>query len=87
MKGTEMNCLEFMRKFPDKFASIMDTINNKERTYLSEYRYRFPDCNMSLEDMADNICRKAVFEGSTECEGGDCEKCWNTLYSGDRERE
>jgi hypothetical protein len=82
LKGTELTCMEFMRKFPSKFASMLQFMTNKEQTYLTEYRLRFPDCVLTDDEIPNEICRKLIFEGNNECQGGDCKACWSEAYEG-----
>ena len=58
-------------------------MSNKEFTYFDEYNIRFPQSNLSVEALSEVACRKAIFEGFTGCEGGDCEACWKQAYVGD----
>ena len=81
--GESMACFEFMRQYPNKALSLMLQESQKEYTYYTEYNVRFPRCNLSIDDLADVACCKAVFSGDTSCEGGDCVECWNRPFCGD----
>lgn len=82
LRGAELSCQDFMAKFPEKFASMVEFMTEKEQTFLNEYRLRFPDCTLEDKDIPDTLCRKIVFEGDVTCEGGDCVSCWNERYQG-----
>ena len=80
---TGITCQEFARRHPSKMISILEEMKKGETTYYNEYSIRFPNSKLSVEELSDCCCRKAVFEGYTECEGGNCVECWNDIYSGD----
>lgn len=82
LRGSELSCQEFMKKFPEKFASMLEFMQDKEQTFLNEFRTRFPDCELEDKDIPDTLCRKMVFEGYVDCEGGDCVACWEEPYTG-----
>ena len=47
---------------------------------------RFPECQHPVENVAKLACRRAIFEGNTECPYGDnadCVACWKKPYAGD----
>ena len=83
IKGEELTCQEFMKQFPAKMSSLLKEADNEEYTFFDEFVTRFPVCNLPIEELADICCRKAIFEGYTDCQGGDCVECWNQLYIGD----
>lgn len=83
LKGDSISCQEFMSRFPSKMLSLLTEMDSKEYTYYNEYITRFPNCNLTLEALADIACRKAIFEGYISCEGGDCKTCWKEQYTGD----
>ena len=60
---------------------LEEAVEGKPRTYYNEYCSRFPNNGMDLELVARSTCRKAVFEGSLDCEVTDdldaCLACWN----------
>lgn len=83
VKGSELTCQEFMAEYPEKFASLMEIASSSEQSYLSEFRKRFPENEMTLEDLSTNLCRKLVFGGDSSCSGGDCRACWQEEYEED----
>lgn len=83
VKGTELTCQEFMAEFPEKFASLMELTAGEQQTYLSEFRKRFKENAMTIEELSTNLCRKLVFGGNTDCQGGDCRACWLEQYEDD----
>lgn len=83
IKGVNVTCQDFARQFPAKMLSILKEMSDEDYTYYKEYCTRFPECNMPVEVLADCVCRKAVFEGFTACESGDCVECWKEKYAGD----
>ena len=83
VKGDGITCQEFAAQFPSKFLSLLTEMSNEEFTFADEYATRFPNCNLSVEELSQVACRKAVFEGYLECEGGDCVECWKQAYVGD----
>ena len=83
LKGDSISCQEFMARFPQKMVSLLTDMSNKEYTFYNEFVTRFPNCNLSLDDISDTLCRKLVFEGYVACEGGDCRKCWSEGYVAD----
>lgn len=78
-----MTCQEFARKNPSKFISILREMNGSNHTYANEFALRFPSANLPIDILPDVVCRKAVFEGYTACEGGDCKACWLEKFEGD----
>lgn len=78
-----IDCTEYMRKFPEQFANILSTINKRPLTYFEVYCLRFPVNRMGLTDTAEMLCRKAIFEGTAQCDSGDCRACWNEPYDGE----
>ena len=83
--GESMTCFEFMQQYPAKALSLMLEESQKEYTYYNEYNTRFPYCSLSVDELADVVCCKAVFSGDTSCEGGDCKACWERAYAGEVE--
>lgn len=85
IKGTNLTCQEFIKQFPGKAVSLLSEMNKGEITYAQEFNFRFPDAQMTAEDLYNKgVCRKTIFEGYAECEGGDCIACWNETYVQDR---
>lgn len=80
LKGQAVSCQEFMKQFPMKAASFIIEMDSGEYTYFDEYVTRFPNCNLSIDELAEFSCRKALFEGYIDCPGGDCVKCWSEQY-------
>lgn len=81
-KGAEISCQEFAAKFPGMMGKVLEeTVEGSPRTYYNEFCSRFPNNVMPLELTARAICRKAIFEGSLECEVTDdvdaCIACWS----------
>lgn len=83
LRGEELSCQEFASQFPKKFLSLLSEMYNDRYTYYDEYITRFPACNMSIEDLSKCACRKALFEGYTDCDKTNCTECWNEEYTGD----
>ena len=83
MRGDGMTCQEFLAKFPSRALSLLQDMDSKEFTYYNEYMTRFPNCNLSVNELAESTCRKLIFEGYTGCRGGDCVDCWLKEYKGD----
>lgn len=86
MRGANVTCQDFARQFPEKMVSLLQEMDKKDLTFYEEYCTRFPECNMSIEDLATVSCRKVLFEGYIFCEKtdkSDCIKCWNERYTGD----
>lgn len=83
VKGEELSCQEFATQFPSKFLSLISEMSSNDYTYFDEYVTRFPQCNLSVEDLSKCACRKAIFEGYTECDETNCEECWKETYVGD----
>lgn len=83
VKGDGLTCQEFIQKFPGKAVSLLTEMDVEEYTYYNEYVTRFPYCGLSLEDLSNVCCRKAIFEGDVACEGGDCKECWSEKYISD----
>lgn len=83
IRGTGVTCQEFAKEFPAKMVSILTEMSKGELSYYEEYCTRFPMCNMTVEILSKAVCRKAVFEGYINCEGGDCVACWKEKYVSD----
>lgn len=83
VKGEDITCQEFMSKFPGKAVSLLTEMNESEHSFYNEYCIRFPNSDLSVDDIAEVVCRKAVFEGYIGCDGGDCKECWLEPYSSD----
>lgn len=83
LKGDTISCPEFMSKFPSKMVSLLSEMDSEKYTYYNEYVSRFPNCNLPIEALSEIVCRKVVFEGYMECQGGDCSACWQESYAGD----
>lgn len=83
VRETGLTCQDFAKNYPAKMLSLLLELDRGELTYFQEYCLRFPDCNLSVEDLSECTCRKAVFEGKLGCESGDCVACWNSRYFGD----
>ena len=83
-KGAGVTCQEFAKQFPQKMVSLLKDVSNGGVSYVQEYNIRFPESNMTAEQLYENgVCRKTVFEGYVGCEGGDCIECWKSRYVGD----
>lgn len=89
IKDAGISCQDFARKFPSKFLSLLTEMDDGMVSYYEEYCYRFPDCNLSVEDLAQIACRKALFEGDCSCGGPEsaCVECWKQQYVSDVEPE
>lgn len=84
--GANVTCAQFASKFPEKTVSLMQEMHNEDYTYFNEYVTRFPNCTLTVDELAQCACRKALFEGYVECDAEDsdaCVKCWKETYSGD----
>lgn len=83
VKGDDINCQEFISKFPGKALSLLTEMKQVDYSFYNEYCTRFPNCNLSIDELSEVVCRKAIFEGFVGCEGGDCSACWAEKYSSD----
>jgi hypothetical protein len=83
LRGANVTCQDFAKQFPAKMLSILKEMNEGEINYYQEYCTRFPECNLPVEVLAECACRKAIFEGYCDCEGGDCKACWEETYIAD----
>ena len=85
IRGTGVTCQDFAKQFPAKMLSILQEMDEGQLTFFEEYCTRFPNCNLSVEELAQIMCRKACFEGYCACEkeGQDCVDCWNETYVSD----
>ncbi len=87
LRGANVSCQDFARQFPEKMLSILKEMNEGNISFYEEYCMRFPECNLSIEDIAVCACRKAIFEGYVGCENAngqdECVRCWNEKYEGD----
>lgn len=85
----DVTCKEFMIEHPDKMQGAIEQLLDEPKTYLSEFVLRFPNNYMPLEVLAQTCCRKAIFEGTVQCDCADdtdlseCMKCWLEPYEGD----
>ena len=84
IKGTEIDCTEFAKQFPQKFVSLMlEWANNNNITYAEEFHTRFPASPISAEELVElGYCRRTIFEGHLTCQkpSSECVKCWNTPF-------
>lgn len=76
-------CEEFIRNNKDRVASLVAQALEMEHSYFAEYKMRFPHCTLTVEQIADGACRKALFNGDLSCSGGDCVACWKEGYYSD----
>lgn len=83
IRGTGITCQEFARKYPAKMISLLQEMNNNRISFYEEFCIRFPNSNITVEELADCACRKVVFEGYLSCKGGDCVECWQEDFTGD----
>lgn len=87
IRGTNVTCQDFAKQFPAKMLSILKEMDKGEISYYEEYCTRFPECNLTVEELAALTCRKAIFEGYLMCDKADdqsaCEACWKEPYSSD----
>lgn len=85
----DIDCKEFLYKHPEKVQKVLEDFIDEPVTYLAEFALRFPNNFMPFELLAMSCCRKAIFEGTVECDhAGDenpeaCMKCWCEPYAGD----
>ena len=79
----DTTCETFIQRNPKRAASLLKQDLHKVHTYFAEYRLRFPHSDITLENMAESACRKAIFNGDMTCSGGDCAACWNEEYFSD----
>ena len=79
--GVGVSCADFAKNEPDRFAALLKI--DTGHTYYNEFTRRFPMQSMSIGEVATNVCRKVVFEGYFDCEGGDCVSCWKEQYTSD----
>lgn len=98
IRGTNVTCQDFAKKFPAKMLSVLKEMNEGEITYFDEYCMRFPDNQMPVDYLAHCMCRKMVFEGYLDCPVLDCDEdnpeaeekciaCWKEQYIGDKTEE
>lgn len=83
VKGDDITCQEFAKKFPKKFVSLLLDQQKQGISYVNEFNIRFPNNPMSAEDLAEmGICRRAIFEGYLDCPkpSSECVQCWNKLF-------
>lgn len=87
IRGTNVTCQDFARQFPAKMLSILKEMNEGQITFYEEFCLRFPNTNLSVEDLATVSCRKLMFEGYVDCpyteDSDKCLACWNEQYNGD----
>ncbi|MCH5339351.1 MAG: zinc ribbon domain-containing protein [Acetatifactor sp.] len=87
VRGTGLTCQEFAKKSPEKMVSLLQELDKRPVTYYSEYNLRFPNSQLTLEDLAGVTCRKVAFEGYFGCDDFDniekCKQCWSEPYTGD----
>lgn len=83
LRGESLTCQEFMKQFPGKMISLLTEMDSKDYTFYNEYITRFPNCGLTVDELSDIVCRKAIFEGVVNCEGGDCKSCWLQTYTDD----
>ena len=87
IRGTNVTCQDFAKQFPAKMLSILKEMDEGELSYYEEYCTRFPECNLTVEELAALSCRKAIFEGYLNCEKFEdstaCEACWKERYTSD----
>ena len=79
----ELSCAEFAKLQPNLFLNALKRMKDENYSYYNEFCNRMTNCELSVEDLADTICRKVAFQGYVDCEGGDCVACWNKKYDGD----
>ncbi len=85
VKGTGMTCQQFAMSQSDRMVSLLTEANGK-LSYCDEYNIRFPEADADVDYLAENLCRRFVFEGESTCSVTDdevCKKCWNAAYTGD----
>lgn len=87
LRGDGMTCQEFMLKFPGKMSSILQEMDHEVYTYFNEFVTRFPHCGRNIEDVANFVCRRAIFEGYAGCSGEECVACWSQQYVQDETEE
>lgn len=83
LRGESLTCQDFMKQFPGKMVSLLTEMDSKDYTFYNEYITRFPNCGLTVDDLSDIVCRKAIFEGFVNCECGDCKSCWLQTYTDD----
>lgn len=84
MRSNGLTCQQMAQKFPNKFIPILMEMDKGGTTYYNEFCARFPECGLTVEELAEITCRKVVFEGSTNCnESMSCTECWMMKYEGD----
>lgn len=82
-------CSEFISRYPKETQELLSAYKGTPETYYTIYAKRFPLNNMDRVSFCTTLCRKAVFEGATDCiykgNTGMCMECWNAVYGGDIE--
>lgn len=82
--GIGVTCTMFAASHPTQALAVMKNMNGEELTYFDVYNMRFPASGVSLENLSQTACRKAIFEGYCSCEDDmDCMDCWKMPYRGD----
>lgn len=85
-----VDCAEFARKFPAKFAALMLESAGGGVSYAQEYALRFPQSGFTSEELASlGICRKMIFSGVVDCDrdASECKGCWEERYEGDSDED
>lgn len=86
VKAVDVSCMDFVKQFPEKAYAVCKKMLEEPHTYYNEYCNRFPQSGLSMPEVALAFCRKAMFDGSFECNTNDeisCTRCWNEPYQGE----
>lgn len=81
IKDGSKYCTSWIMKHPDKAEEIVSTWAKEHpvRTYLMDFREKFPLILYKDSDIYRNICRKAMYGQHNDCVGylSKCNDCWN----------
>lgn len=84
----ELSCMDFVANHPSEATSILLDMEQGGHSYYDEYCVRFPESEVSVEDLAATVCRKVIFEGDFTCPIEDentCIECWKSDYPKEEE--
>lgn len=90
----ELNCADFIEKYPDVAVDIVQEWSDKNpkyKTYIDDFREKIPKADISDKDIMWSLCRKKIYQDENMSEYCDaissiriCEKCWNAKMKEDK---
>lgn len=86
VRGADVTCQEFAKKFPEKFITLLREQHEGGNTFAQEFALRFPESGLTAEELVSvGMCRKLIFNGDATCEepSTKCEACWKSIYGAD----